>query len=148
MEKEQAVNQEVEQEETLEEVVKDFKQSVEEKAETLEKFGETTESVKTHQEEIAERIKELEQMKKDFFKRDVELTLKDNGLEAFAGLIHVEDREQLDQVVDQLAQIVNDIKLSVSYVPKENAKQNEYDLHTKNKDTKSMIGSKLSRIFK
>ncbi|MCJ7841770.1 hypothetical protein MUB24_12845 [Lederbergia sp. NSJ-179] len=139
MEKEQAVNQESQKEETVEEV----KESVEEKTETIEEIDE-----KTHQEEIAERMRELEQMKKDFFQRDVEWTLKKNGLEAFAEIIHVEDDAQLDHVVKQLTKIVNDIKLSVGYVPKENAKQDDYDLHTKNKDTKSMIGSKLSRIFK
>lgn len=105
-------------------------------------------STSNHSDEIAERMRELEEMKKDFFKREIAFTLKENGLEAFESIINVKDSEHLTDVVNKLTAIVNDIKVSAGYVPKENAKQAEYDVHAKNKDTKSMIGSKLANLFK
>ncbi len=97
--------------------------------------------------EIQAQKAELIQMQKDFFKREVELTLKEQGLEKFASIIKVENEQELKEVVETLSGIVNEIKLSTGYVPRDNAKQNEYDAFASKGDTKGMIASKLSKLF-
>lgn len=101
--------------------------------------------IKKDQEKIAQDIARRE---KETFQREVALSLESNGLEAFADIINVNDSEELSDVVAKLTAIVNDIKVGAGYVPKENAKQSEYDVYAQKKDTKGMIGSKLANLFK
>ncbi len=117
-----------------------------EETEVIEKEGGNEEEVSLV-EQIQAQKEELLQMQKDFFKREVELTLKENGLEKFAPIIRVETEEELKEVVGTLSQIVTDIKISTGYVPAEHKKQNEYDAFASKGDTKGMIASKLSKLF-
>lgn len=141
---ENIVNQEVE-EETLEEVMEDYEQSLNKKKEALDNLGETVDKVSADQEALA---RELAEKEAELFQKEVAFTLKENGLEMFADVINVTDSEQLETVVKQLTAIVNDIKIGAGYVPKDNAKQAEYDVFTQKKDTRGMIGSKLANLFK
>jgi len=80
--------------------------------------------------------------------KEVNLSLKENGLEQFADVIKVADEEELNQVVTSLTKIKNDMKVQSGYVPKDKAKDDEYSNFEKNKDTKNMISSKLAGLFK
>ena len=135
MENEQVENLEVEVQET---------EQVEQEAAIPQTLDELIEDNKKLQDELAE----IKQMRKDIFEKQVSLTLQENGLEAFANIIKVENVEELTGVVNKLNKIVNDIKIANSYQPKDNATQDSYSVHTNNKDTKSMIGSKLANLFK
>jgi len=80
--------------------------------------------------------------------KEVNLSLKENGLEQFADVIKVADEDELNQVVTSLTKIKNDMKVESGYVPKDKAKDDEYSNFEKNKDTKNMISSKLAGLFK
>ena len=80
--------------------------------------------------------------------KEVNLLLKENGLEQFADVIKVADEDELNQVVTSLTKIKNDMKVESGYVPKDKAKDDEYSNFEKNKDTKNMISSKLAGLFK
>lgn len=91
---------------------------------------------------------DLERRELELFQREVKSSLKDAGLEAFEEVINVENHKDLETVMTKLTKIMNDMKIENSYQPTDNAKQDAYSIHTKNKDTKNMIGSKLANLFK
>lgn len=101
---------------------------------------------KLPKEQTAEEIA-LQAKQQELFTKEVNLTLKENSLEQFASIIKLENEDELKEVVKTLTQIVNDIKVSTGYVPKDNAKQNEYDVFASKKDTQGMIATKLSKLF-
>jgi len=108
---------------------------------------ERDELLKFKPKELSDEEKAIEAKKQELFEKEVALTLKENGLEQFAKVIKVKNTDELNEVVELLSQIVNDIKMSTSYVPTDKAKQNEYDAFAKRGDTKSMIAMKLSKLF-
>lgn len=139
MENEKVENQEVET--TI--VVEDVEEVEEVKTQkTLDEvIDSTNETIDKVQADLDKREKEL-------FQREVNSSLKDSGLERFAEIINVDSHESLDEVMAKLTKIMNDMKIEQSYQPKDNAKQDAYTVHAKNKDTKNMIGSKLANLFK
>lgn len=128
----------------LVEVVHEYGEVLEKRQEILDDMEATIVKVKTDQDAIAEDIAKREQ---ELFQKEVSMTLKEHDLQAFAEVINVINSEQLEDVVNKLKVIVGEIKLSAGYIPKENAKQAEYDVYAQKKDTKGMIGSKLSQLF-
>lgn len=108
---------------------------------------ERDELLKFKPKELSDEEKAIEAKKQELFEKEVALTLKENGLEQFANIIKVKNTDELNEVVKTLSQIVNDIKMSTSYVPTDKAKQNEYDTFAKRGDTKNMIAMKLSKLF-
>ncbi|MBD8006266.1 hypothetical protein [Bacillus norwichensis] len=98
--------------------------------------------------EIQAQKAELDKLKKEMFQKDVQFTLKEKGLGKFASIVKVENEEELKEVVGTLSQIVTDIKVSTGYVPTEHKKQNEYDAFASKGDTKGMIATKLSKLFR
>jgi len=99
--------------------------------------------------QLAEQARLLEDREAEIFKKEVSLSLKENGLEMFEGVLNITDTTSLKEVVSQLTNIVNQIKVSASYIPpKENLKQAEYDVFSEKKDVKGMIGSKFANLFK
>ena len=136
MENEQVENLEVEVQET---------EQVEQEAvipQTLEKLIEDNKKL---QDELAE----IKQMRKDIFEKQVSMTLQENGLEAFAEIINVDNSDDLKDVVFKLTKIVNDIKVANAYVPKEsNGTKDAYSEAIQNGDVKNAISFKLSNLFK
>lgn len=96
-------------------------------------------------EEKSEKEIALEEREQRLWDKEVSITLKENGLEDFKDFIAVEvgDEEQLDVVVSKLKEIISQIEMKNSYVPTETPSVDEYSIAKKNKDVKSMIGSKL-----
>ncbi len=112
--------------------------------EVLDQTNETMDKVQAN----LDLMKEIEEREKALFQREVNSSLKDAGLEKFAEVINVKSHEDLTKVIDNLTKIMNEMKIENSYQPKDNAKQDAYSIHSKNKDTKNMIGSKLANLFK
>ena len=98
--------------------------------------------------DLTDDEKAFETKQQGLWGKEVNLSLKENGLEQFADVIKVADEEELNQVVTSLTKIKNDMKVQSGYVPKDKAKDDEYSNFEKNKDTKNMISSKLANIFK
>lgn len=97
------------------------------------------------EEEKSEKEIELEQREQKLWHKEVSIVLKENGLDAFIDFIKVdvgEDKALLEQV-SKLKGIVGDIEMKNSYKPTDNKAVDEYSIARKNKDVKSMIGSKI-----
>ncbi|MBE1557035.1 hypothetical protein [Sporosarcina limicola] len=138
--------EEINQEEVVtDEVVELAEEVAAEVKDVRDTFDETLEKVNADQDAL--RI-DIEKRTAELFQKEVAFTLKESGLEMFADIINVSDADELDATVIKLNQIVADLKVSMSYQPKDNAKQDEYTVHVNNKDTKSMIGNKLANLFK
>lgn len=95
--------------------------------------------------EKSEKEIALEEREQRIWDKEVSITLKENGLEDFKDFINVEvgDEEQLSVVVSKLKEIISQIEMKNSYVPTDTPSVDEYSIARKNKDVKSMIGSKL-----
>ena len=98
--------------------------------------------------DLTDDEKAFETKQQGLWGKEVNLSLKENGLEQFADVIKVADEDELNQVVTSLTKIKNDMKVESGYVPKDKAKDDEYSNFEKNKDTKNMISSKLAGLFK
>ncbi|OMP66876.1 hypothetical protein [Domibacillus epiphyticus] len=132
-------NQEVVQEEVTETVAKaDYDSLVAELEEVKGKLP-----VEKSESEVANEAKAQE-----LFQKEISLTLRENGLEAFTDVISVKDSTDLSTKIDTLNKIVNEIKVNMGYVPADNTKQDEYSIAESKKDTKAMISTKLANLFK
>ncbi|WP_241737054.1 hypothetical protein [Anoxybacillus flavithermus] len=95
----------------------------------------------------AEKQKEIEAKQQELWQKQVQLTLKENGLEKFADIVRVNDENELADVVKKLSQIVNEIKVETGYIPADHAKTDEYSKYEKEKNAAGMIAVKLSKLF-
>jgi len=95
----------------------------------------------------AERQKEIEAKQNELWQKQVQLTLKENGLEKFADIVKVSNEDELSDVVKKLTTIVNEIKIESGYIPADHAKTDEYSKYEKEKNVAGMIGAKLSKLF-
>ena len=95
----------------------------------------------------AERQKEIEAKQQELWQKQVNLSLKENGLEKFADIVKVNDEKELADVVKKLTAIVNEIRIETGYVPADHAKTDEYSKYEKEKNVAGMIGAKLSKLF-
>lgn len=97
------------------------------------------------EEEKSEKEIELEQREQKLWHKEVSIVLKENGLDAFIDFIKVDvgDDKALLEQVSKLKGIVGDIEMKNSYKPTDNKAVDEYSIARKNKDVKSMIGSKI-----
>ena len=95
----------------------------------------------------AERQKEIEAKQNELWQKQVQLTLKENGLEKFADIVKVSNEDELSDVVKKLTTIVNEIKIETGYIPADHAKTDEYSKYEKEKNVAGMIAVKLSKLF-
>ncbi|WP_241736681.1 hypothetical protein [Anoxybacillus flavithermus] len=95
----------------------------------------------------AEKQKEIEAKQQELWQKQVQLTLRENGLEKFADIVKVSNEDELNDVVKKLSQIVNEIKVETGYVPSDHAKTDEYSKYEKEKNAAGMIAVKLSKLF-
>ena len=109
---------------------------------------ERDELVQNKPKDLTDDEKAFETKQQGLWGKEVNLSLKENGLEQFADVVKVADEEELNKVVTSLTKIKNDMKVQSGYVPKDKAKDDEYSNFEKNKDTKNMISSKLAGLFK
>lgn len=93
--------------------------------------------------EIALQTKQAE-----LWSKEVNLSLKENGLDKFASIVKVSNEDELKEVVTTLNTFINDLKVEMGYKPNDHKQNDPYSQFEKNKDTKGMIGSKLANLFK
>lgn len=104
---------------------------------------ERDESVPKAEIEYQNRMKEL-------WQKEVNLELKLEGLHDFAEFFFVEEgnREELEAKIKRFKEVLGKRDLNNGFVPEGHRSADKYTLAEKSKDTKAMIGSKLSKLFK
>ncbi|MDO0876495.1 hypothetical protein [Anoxybacillus gonensis] len=95
----------------------------------------------------AEKAQKMAEKEQELFQKQVQLTLKENGLEKFADVVKVSNEDELKDVVKKLATIVNEIKIETGYIPADHVKTDEYSKYEKEKNVAGMIAVKLSKLF-
>lgn len=95
----------------------------------------------------AEKQKKIEAKQQELFQKQVQLTLRENGLEKFADIVQVSNEDELNDVVKKLTAIVNEIRIETGYIPADHAKTDEYSKYEKEKNVAGMIAVKLSKLF-
>jgi hypothetical protein len=93
--------------------------------------------------EIAIEAKELE-----LWNKEKSFVLKEKGLADFAEFFNAQDNDNLEIQVTALNKILEAKKLNNAYVPEGHKQTDAYAQAEKKGDTQSMIGTKLSKLFK
>lgn len=97
--------------------------------------------------DLTDEEKAMQQKQQELFNKEIGLELKAAGLEQFKDVIKVNDSEELQSTIKALGKIMNDIKLSTGYIPKDKAKDDEYSKFEKDGNVQGMIATKLSKLF-
>lgn len=95
-----------------------------------------------HQYKPAEKSdaeKALEQKQADLWQKEVSLTLKSEGLEAFAEFFNVNDTDELNVKVKKFKAIINDMNIDNSYKPSDHKSTDKYSNAKSKGDTLGMI---------
>lgn len=98
-------------------------------------------------EEVSEKEQLLIDKEKALFEKEVAITLKGEGLQAFADVIKVDDSEQLQTVVEKLKTIVNQITIDNGYIPPD-GEQSSSNLKINSKTVSQSLNNKFSKLFK
>ncbi|MEY9866619.1 molecular chaperone GrpE [Peribacillus sp. B2I2] len=95
--------------------------------------------------ESTEDETKIQQKLESIWDREVNQTLKEEGLEIFAEFIKadVDDTETLKKQITQLKEIVGSLELSNGYQPSNHKTVDGYSIAKKNKDVNGMIREKL-----
>lgn len=99
--------------------------------------------------EPSETEKELAKLKKELFESDVKWALKDNGFGQFVPLFinKVQNKDELQNVIDTLKEIYKQDKINNSYVPSGSTSTTQYEQAQSKNDAQGMISAKLSKLF-
>ena len=97
-----------------------------------------TVDMKTYLELVA-KMEKMAEKEQELFQKQVQLSLKEAGLEQFASIVKVSDEKELKDVIKKLTSIVNDLKIEMSYVPSEHKQMSAYEQAKKQGNTKNMI---------
>lgn len=98
--------------------------------------------------EKSDAEKALEQKQADLWQKEVTLTLKSEGLDAFIEYFQVNDTDELSAKVKKFKQIIRDMKIDNSYKPTDHKSTDKYSQHEKSGNVVGMIESKLANLFK
>ncbi|MFJ8069991.1 xanthine phosphoribosyltransferase [Peribacillus sp. NPDC096447] len=95
--------------------------------------------------ELTEDETKIQQKLESIWDREVNQTLKEEGLEIFAEFIKadVDDTETLKKQITKLKEIVGSLELSNGYQPSNHKTVDGYSIAKKNKDVNGMIREKL-----
>jgi hypothetical protein len=98
--------------------------------------------------EKSDAEKALEQKEMELFNKEKNLILREKGLQDFADFLNVTDTEQLNKDIEKLNKVLEAKKLNNTYVPDGHKSADAYNKAEKQGDTITMIGTKLSKLFK
>ncbi|GAA4704194.1 hypothetical protein [Brevibacillus fulvus] len=107
-----------------------------------------TELAKYKPAEKSDAEKALEQKQAELWQKEIQLTLKSEGLEAFADFFQVKDTDELTAKVKKLKEIINGMKIDNSYKPNDHKSTDKYSQYEKSGNVVGMIESKLASLFK
>lgn len=99
--------------------------------------------------EPSETEKELAKLREELFQGDVKWALKDNGFGQFVPLFinKVQDKDELENVINTLKEIYKNDKINNSYIPSGSTSTTQYEEAQAKKDAQGMISAKLSKLF-
>lgn len=97
---------------------------------------------------LTDEEKALQTKQNELFQKEVNLTLKEKGLDKFADFFNVENLEDLQPKIEKFQNTLKELKLDNSYKPNDHKNTDEYSKFEKEKNTTGMIASKLSDLFK
>lgn len=90
----------------------------------------------------------LEAKEAELWTKEKNLHIKEKGLSDFADFFSGSTIEDLDKGIEKFNSILEAKKLNGAYVPNGHKQTDAYAQAEKSGDTQSMIGSKLSKLFK
>ena len=121
----------------------------------------STDLVKDSNEELKKQMEERQaQFEKDeqahqermkvLWEKEVNLELQMAGLQDFVEFLHFEqgDSKAMYAKIKKFQEVIGKHELGAGIVPSNHRSADKYTLAEKNKDTKTMIGTKLSGLFK
>ncbi|KQL53098.1 hypothetical protein AN964_05955 [Heyndrickxia shackletonii] len=91
--------------------------------------------------DLSDEEKAIQTKQQELIDKEIQLELKSAGLEQFAGVVKVTNTDELKTVIESLNTIVNDIKVSLGYIPDNHKQVTAYDQAKQNGNTKGMIKS-------
>ena len=92
----------------------------------------------------AEKAQKMAEKEQELFQKQVQLSLKEAGLEKFADIVKVSNEDELKDVVKKLTTIVNEIKIETGYIPADHKQMTAYEQAKKQGNTKNMIKALFS----
>lgn len=98
--------------------------------------------------EKSDTEKALEQKEQELWNKEKSLILKEHNLHEFADFFAATNTEQLNKDIEKLNKVLDAKKLNNSYVPDGHKSADAYSKAEKQGDTITMIGTKLSKLFK
>ncbi|MDH4618079.1 MULTISPECIES: hypothetical protein [Brevibacillus] len=107
-----------------------------------------TELTKYKPAEKSDAEKALEAKQADLWQKEVTLTLKSEGLDAFAEFFNANDSDELTAKVNKFKSIINDMNIDNSYKPSDHKSTDKYSQHEKSNNVVGMIETKLASLFK
>jgi len=134
-----------EQKEYIDNLLKEEKQKwINEELTPIQKELEQYKPKQKTEQEIAIEAKE-----KELFNKEVQLFLKENGLEDFVEFLNVSTMDELKIKVDKLKKVLEERKIDNSFIPQQHSKSSktEYEKYAKEGNTLGMISHKLSKLF-
>lgn len=116
------------------------------KAEVDDLIAQLEDLSKYKPQELSDHEIKLQEKELLLWEKEISQSLKDEGLELFSDFIRVEidDTESLRLQISKLKEIIGVLELSNTYQPTNHKNIDAYSIAKKNKDTKSMISSKLN----
>lgn len=96
--------------------------------------------------EVSEAEIKLQEKAETLWQKQVDLELKEQGLEVFKDFIKadVDDTDALNKQISKLKEIVGSLELSSGYQPSNHKPVDGYSIAKKNKDVNGMIKNKLN----
>lgn len=98
--------------------------------------------------DLTDEEKAIQTKQQELFVKEVNLTLKENGLEKFASIVKVTNEDELKEVITSLGTIVNELKVEMGYVPDNHKNSDAYSVAEQKKDIGGMLSVKLANLFK
>lgn len=98
--------------------------------------------------DLTDEEKALQTKQQELFIKEVNLTLKENGLEKFASIVKVSNEDELKETIQSLSTIVNELKVEMGYVPDNHKNSDAYSVAEQKKDIGGMLSVKLANLFK
>jgi len=98
--------------------------------------------------ELTEEEKSLAAKQTELIKREINIELKQVGLDKFADFFNAQNVEELQPQIEKFNALLNELKQEMGYIPNDHKHEDQYTKFEKDKDTKGMIGSKLANLFK
>ncbi|WP_449355586.1 hypothetical protein ACUL41_07000 [Virgibacillus natechei] len=89
----------------------------------------------------------METKQNELWNKEVNLTLKEKGLDKFSDIVKVSNQEELESTIEALNGVVDAYKVDNAYVPTDHATEDEYEQFEQDKNVSGMISSKFKKMF-